>query len=139
MQHRLTSCEQIVHIDSVIYEATMASIKSAILLEWLRIFVPPGTHGWFRRISWALLILISMYYIGAILTLVFTCIPHEKIWNSRVPGHCSDTSLIFITSASINLVSDVIMLVLPQRKIWGLNLTLQRKVHVSLAFSIGLM
>ncbi|CAH0052153.1 unnamed protein product [Clonostachys solani] len=129
----------VVHNDSVIYEATMASIKIAILLEWLRIFVPTGTRGWFWRISWSLLILVSMYYVGAILTLVFSCIPHEKIWNTTMPGRCSDTSLIFITSASINLVSDVIMLILPQKKIWGLKLTLQRKFHISLAFSIGLM
>ncbi|CAH0022160.1 unnamed protein product [Clonostachys rhizophaga] len=129
----------IVHNDSVIYEATMASIKIAILLEWLRIFVPTGTRGWFWRISWSLLALVSMYYIGAILTLVFSCIPHEKIWYTTMPGRCSDTSVIFITSASMNLVSDVVMLILPQKKIWGLKLTSKRKFHISLAFSIGLV
>ncbi|RYP57203.1 hypothetical protein DL769_009633 [Monosporascus sp. CRB-8-3] len=135
----LSVASVIVHVASLLYEASMVTIKVAILLEWLRIFSPTRDRDAFFWTTWALLILIMMYYTGAILALVLSCIPHARIWDKSIPGTCSDTSILFSTSSSINLVSDVLMLVLPQKKIWSLNLTIQKKLNISLAFSIGLM
>lgn len=41
----LNQYHQIFHLGSAFYSIAIMNLKTAILLEWLRIFVPPGVRG----------------------------------------------------------------------------------------------
>jgi len=117
----------------------MVLLKTAILLEWARLFVPPGRRNsfyWTCRITTAINI---GYYTAGIVASALTCTPHEKIWNTSLPGQCLNTAAFFITNASLNLVSDIIVLVLPHKVIWNLRMSRRKKIGVSLVFAIGIM
>lgn len=58
-----------------------------------------------------------LIYLAGIISVRLACVPREKIWNQLVSGHCIVSKLVDITSAAINFVIDVIVLILPQRVI----------------------
>lgn len=117
----------------------MGTLKTAILREWIRLFVPRGTK---TRFYWACVIFICLnilYYTASILASALSCSPHEKIWNKSLPGKCVDNKVIFVSSAAINVVSDLAILILPQKIIWSLHTTKRKKIAVSSVFAIGVM
>ncbi|KAI1361701.1 hypothetical protein F5Y08DRAFT_314086 [Xylaria arbuscula] len=129
----------VIYISTALFEATMGTLKTAILREWIRLFVPRGTKN---RFYWACVILICLnilYYTASILASALSCSPHEKIWNKSLPGKCVDNKVIFVSSASINVVSDLAILILPQKIIWNLHTTKQKKIAVSSVFAIGVI
>ncbi|KAI1271928.1 hypothetical protein F5Y07DRAFT_381532 [Xylaria sp. FL0933] len=129
----------IIYISTAFFEATMGTLKTAILREWIRLFVPRGTKNGFYWACIVVMVLNILYYTASILASALSCFPHEKIWNKSLPGTCVNNKVIFVSSASINLVSDVCILILPQRIIWRLHTTKQKKIAVSSVFAIGVI
>lgn len=77
--------------------------------------------------------------VAIVLTLNLQCIPHKAIYDLTVPGKCIDLHKIQLTSASIHLTCDVIMLLLPQPVIWTLKMTWRKRLGVSFVFSLGVL
>lgn len=125
----------------VFYSFVLPLVKVAILIEWCRVFVPPGTR--FQSPFWwccmAIIFVQITANIGIVIALNLQCTPHETIWDFRVPGKCFDLYPLQIASASIHLVSDVAIFLVPQRIIWNLNMTWQKRLGVSVIFGLGLM
>ncbi|KAI1810884.1 hypothetical protein GGS20DRAFT_148762 [Poronia punctata] len=121
------------------YFITMSLIKGAIVLEWARIFVPRGTRNMFW---WTCYIVAALNFAASVIMLflvVFACEPREKFWNFLVIGTCNNALATIYIAPIINLVFDVIILVLPHRVIWGLHLSFQKKLGVSLLFALGIL
>lgn len=78
-----------------------------------------------------------VYYSAAILVSSLSCFPHERIWDKTVPGTCIDSKIILISSATLNVVSDLLILVLPQKTIWSLHISTKKKIGISLVFTVG--
>lgn len=117
----------------------MLALKVSILRDWVRIFAPRGTgNTTFLWVSYAMLVVNAVYYTVAILVTSFSCFPHEKIWNRAIPGHCIDSKIVLICSASINVVSDVFILILPQKIIWNLHTSVRKRIGISFFFTTGI-
>ncbi|KAI0534774.1 hypothetical protein GGR58DRAFT_515861 [Xylaria digitata] len=129
----------IVYVNTSLFQATIGTVKTAILLDWTRIFVPRGTRTSFwwtcQIVMWANI----AYYIVVTITSAISCFPHEKIWHPTTPGTCFNTRVFFVTNASLNLASDILILVLPHRVIWNLKMSRQKKIGVSLVFAVGVI
>ncbi|KAK7937368.1 uncharacterized protein PG986_014236, partial [Apiospora aurea] len=124
------------------YTATIMLLKSAIVLEWLRIFVPRGTprrNSSFYWISVALLVVNFLFNAAAIVVINLSCTPHAKAWDQLLPGSCFDGRGLYVASAAVNFAIDLVILVLPQRVIWGLKMSVQKRLGVSAVFVVGLM
>ncbi|CAH0054246.1 unnamed protein product [Clonostachys solani] len=119
----------------------MPFLKIAILIEWINIFVPGG----FDRRSvffWGCSFMIFVQaaaLVGIVLALNLQCKPHRAIWDIRVQGDCYAISKIQISSGIIFLISDIIILLLPQHIIWKLKLKTSKKIGVSIVFGLGLL
>jgi hypothetical protein len=117
----------------------MLFAKPAILLEWKRIFVPAGTRNTFWWTYMGLVVANLLFYSSTFIVIQFYCTPHEKIWRRWVPGNCRDRRSIEAPSSIFNLILDVLILLLPQRVIWKLNMAREHKIGISLIFSVGLL
>lgn len=78
-------------------------------------------------------------YVTLTLTFAFACIPREKLWKPELQGHCISSNGSLIGSSSLNVVSDVSMLLLPLSVILRLQLPLKSKLILSTVFGTGVL
>lgn len=130
-----------VHIGSMIYAMTIMCLKITILLDWLRLFVPTGQRNVFFWTSHGLIWATIIFYVSGIFLEMFACKPLQMIWEPLfVGGRCTvDLDASNASTAIFNLISDVIILALPQWVIWHLNMSREKKMGISLLFAIGIL
>lgn len=119
----------------------MMLIKAAILAEWVRIFLP---HGSTQRsvFFWTCHVMIwaNVVYCSVTIILVnVACVPHSYLWDRTIPGgYCRiNTAYTSLSAACFAFATDVIILFIPQRVIWQLNMSRSRKWGISVVFAIG--
>ncbi|KAK8136734.1 hypothetical protein PG984_004674 [Apiospora sp. TS-2023a] len=127
----------------VFYSISLGLIKIAIPLEWSRIFVPPGT--WKKNYFWwgSMFIVVLQSVVLVVITILLNvqCVPHEAIWDitKMANAKCFPLPILQKVSASTHFVTDVIMVLLPQKVVWSLNLSMQKKVGLAFVFSLGML
>lgn len=109
------------------------------MLEWLRIFVPTHERNFFWWASHSILWINTLFYAATMITMNLACIPFARISDKTVPGTCIDTGALELSSAVINLVVDLLTMLLPQKVIWGLQMSKKNKIGVSIVFGVGLL
>ncbi|KAI0185567.1 hypothetical protein EV127DRAFT_485004 [Xylaria flabelliformis] len=114
-------------------------IKSSILIEWYRLFSPVPARTVFTISCLALLTVNVLSYVGLLITLNLNCRPFERIWNKAIQGSCIDLRTIHLVAATINLILNVAILLLPQRIIWKLQLSFPKRIGISTVFTIGIL
>jgi hypothetical protein len=117
-------------------------LKVGIMIEWCRMFVPHGSVT--KTAFWWGCVIVSFIQIGAavatIIALNLQCIPHAAIWDFTIPNaKCFKLYNLQVSSASIQLISDICMLLLPQRVIWTLKMSWQKRMGVSVIFGLGVL
>ncbi|KAI1653503.1 hypothetical protein F4813DRAFT_374505 [Daldinia decipiens] len=120
--------------------ATSGLWKTAILLEWNRIFVPRGTRNLFYWIGNMLLAFNSIASIAFIVAENMSCFPYRKIWDKTIlEGYCIDQKLFQIPGCLANTIYIAVVIVLTQRTIWRLQVATKKKMGVSFLFLVGLL
>ncbi|KAK0634893.1 hypothetical protein B0T17DRAFT_594652 [Bombardia bombarda] len=124
-----------------IFSIFVMLVKTAILLEWIRIFSPPGARGFVFWSSHALILANVLFYVLIIILVNLSCVPYEFNWNRTIKGDCSrvNTGWTNLSSACINFITDVFILAIPQRAIWKLHMSSRKKVGVAVVFAIGIL
>ncbi|PLB52003.1 hypothetical protein P170DRAFT_506908 [Aspergillus steynii IBT 23096] len=124
------------YVGSACYGGAMLFIKVAILLNILEIFWLEQT---LTRACHILMWANGIFYINFIFLQIFACRPINKSWDVFITdGAFFNTRLVTLVAGAINTVSDLIILILPQRRIWALQSPLRKKLAVSGLFSLGL-
>ncbi len=78
--------------------------------------------------------------IAILIALCFQCIPHQAIWDLTIEDKkCFNLYNLQVPSATIQLVSDIAIFLLPQHVIWTLKMTWQKRLGVSVIFGLGLL
>jgi hypothetical protein len=126
----------------VCYSFVLPLLKVAIMIDWCRMFVPHGSTT--KNAFWWGCVVISFVQIGAavatIIALNLQCIPHQAIWDFTIPNpKCFKLYHLQVSSATIQLVSDVAIFLLPQRVIWTLKMSWRKRLGVSVIFGLGLL
>uniref|UniRef100_A0A0D2YKD9 Rhodopsin domain-containing protein n=1 Tax=Fusarium oxysporum (strain Fo5176) TaxID=660025 RepID=A0A0D2YKD9_FUSOF len=114
------------------YSVVLPLIKTAILLDWSRVFVPSDKRR--SPLWWGCIVLGGLqcvWGITCIILLNMQCIPHRAIWEFYVPSKCYNLPSVMLGSATVQVVTDVAMVLLPQRTIWALNMNWQKKLGVA--------
>ncbi|KAI0396104.1 hypothetical protein F5Y17DRAFT_421194 [Xylariaceae sp. FL0594] len=128
-------------VSSIVYIFSITLLKVAILLEWIRIFVPLGTRNYTYWISHVLIWANTLFGLIMVINLNIACTPYEYSWNKLIPGNCHrvDTGLTNLSVSVFNLVTDILIFLIPQATIWNLHMTRKRKAGVAVLFALGLL
>lgn len=54
-------------------------------------------------------------------------------------GKCGNQVLSYQVTGALNLVTDLVVLALPMRYLYGLNLALYKKVVLMISFAVGIL
>lgn len=107
--------------------------KVAILLLYARIFVQKP----FRVLCWVLMGLVMSYCTASVVVGIFQCTPLPRYWDRAIPGTCIDTQKFWYANGSFNIVTDVIIILLPMPVFYTLRLRRQQKVALMFIFALG--
>jgi len=119
-----------------VYYAAMASVKLSYLWFYLRIFPQPE----FRKWIWTCMGLVSGYWVGSMLQIFLICTPFEMNWNPSIPGgHCASYNVAFVTIGIFNMITDLIIMLLPIPFIRNIQMAVGTKIGLVAIFSIGLL
>lgn len=120
----------------LLYLAAVLFPKLAILAIYMRIF----TTSLYRYTCWALAVFLIVNWVTFTVAAFLMCTPFEYLWNKTIPGgHCLDLKLLFLWSAFPNIVTDLVMLVLPLPVVWKLNTSRNTKIGLTITFVTGSM
>jgi len=121
----------------ILYAVAATIPKFVILAVYLRIFVDKQSR-------------IVCYIVGAVLMSavivnvalsIWQCSPVAYAWDKTIPGgHCSNNVQAHIRWGSLpNIITDVVMLILPLPVVWKLNTSRRSKIGLTITFLTGSM
>lgn len=116
----------------------MLCTKVAILLLYRRVFSPLA-QGLFEKTIRLFITILCLFYVATFFVKIFLCVPRARIWNKSVPGTCLDNAAVLNTNGIFNLLTDVIILLIPLKAVWNLQLDRRRKIGVVMVFTLGFL
>lgn len=118
----------------------MVTIRISVILQILHTFVPGGNRNFVWWTGHILLWVNLLSYGAFVIIELNTCKPRAKEWDPTIEGgKCLNLSEVRFVIAILNVFSDLIMMILPQRIIWGLSLPPMRKLKLSILFLFGIL
>ncbi|KAI9851754.1 MAG: hypothetical protein M1838_002831 [Thelocarpon superellum] len=117
----------------IVYSAAYPLIKISILLLFHRVFVIRRFQLFIR--FWT--VFVAFQALAAIFTSVFFCMPINGFWDINQPAQCVSDVKSYVAHASLNVCTDLVVLISPMPIIWNLCISRQQKIVVSAIFALG--
>ncbi|PYI00820.1 integral membrane protein PTH11-like protein [Aspergillus sclerotiicarbonarius CBS 121057] len=122
------------YIFSHFYDVAIASTKLSVLALYYRIFITPK----FRLVVILTAVWVILWLMTMEIVLGLECRPIQKFWDSSVEGKCFNLVAFSYFTNIANLVTDIWIFLLPLPVILRLQITRNKKIGLSLLFSVGL-
>ncbi|KAK2667840.1 hypothetical protein RAB80_017031 [Fusarium oxysporum f. sp. vasinfectum] len=123
------------YIAAPIYMLCNGFTKLSLLTYYLRI----SPQRFFRIAVWISIGVVSVYTIVITLMMFLVCTPPRKAFNFKVDGKCMDAAILYMATAVSNIVTDVILFILPIPTIYNLHMPGIQKAGVIVVFGIASM
>ncbi|KAH7041603.1 uncharacterized protein B0I36DRAFT_205490, partial [Microdochium trichocladiopsis] len=125
----------LVMISSAVYAPGTCFAKLSLLCFYYRL----TAIRWFRLSTLFMVFFVVGGYLGIFFSLIFGCNPVQKTWDVTVQGTCINTAALYIATAVLGVVSDLLLLAMPIPIVLGLQLRTFQKAGIILLFVIGSM
>ncbi|KAI0011631.1 hypothetical protein F4779DRAFT_192723 [Xylariaceae sp. FL0662B] len=121
----------------ILYTLNSGLAKTSALLLYLRVF----PTGWTRRASYISIACIATITLTFLLISFLACRPFSANWafQLRKNGYCMDRNPSFIVSCILTIMTDLLVLALPLRPIWGLQMDKKIKLGLICVFVSGIV
>ncbi|KAK8050256.1 hypothetical protein PG994_011986 [Apiospora phragmitis] len=126
---------QLIFASDLMWLTLVCLIKVSILHFYSRIF----RRTIFVKVVYGVMCLVVAFYIAALFSDIFICIPPRKSWVPDTPGRCGNSSVLYRALASTDTVIDVIIILLPMPMLWGLKIVTSKKVALTFIFGLGFL
>ena len=121
-------------ISEVLHPAAVAFPKLLVVLLYLHIL----TNKYERMAAKVLIALIFATWLGYTIAVMFQCMPFAFNWDKTIAnGRCFDVQAYANSSSVPNIFTDLAVLVLPLRTVWGLKISIGRRVGLLFIFLTG--
>ncbi|KAI9789339.1 MAG: hypothetical protein M1816_006228 [Peltula sp. TS41687] len=122
---------------TVIYPACITLIKLSILLLYSRLFVIRT----FRHVVFIVEIFVVALGVASCFATFFRCTLVSNAWRAPwdqlVAGVCIDRGKLYNATASLNIIADFALLILPMPVVWHLQMSRRQKLALTGVFALG--
>ncbi|KAH7304656.1 hypothetical protein BKA65DRAFT_560415 [Rhexocercosporidium sp. MPI-PUGE-AT-0058] len=118
------------------YNLSITLTKVSLVLQCTRVF--DGNR--IRLASWLTMSFIIACSVEAIFSSIFHCVPIAAFWDLNIQGRCLnkiDEKFMLFFNASLNILTDIILVALPIPTLNNLQLSKSQKVGLMLIFGVG--
>jgi hypothetical protein len=120
-----------------LYVLVLAMAKLSALSLYLRLF---GILTWVRIHIWVLTAVICGWAITLSLAALLICQPFSYNWDLSITGGvCGNRNAVFVAGGVVNMVTDILVIIIPLPSIWSLQLDIRAKIALSVIFCLGLL
>ena len=133
-------CYQVEYAFELTYAVLITVIKVSILLFYRRIFPAESLGARYRLAWWIILVWSTLWSISVFFSATFQCLPASYYWTKvtmKTHGTCLNITALLISTAILNIVTDVGILMLPMPIVWRLQIRKSQKFAVSSIFLLG--
>ncbi|KAL8860981.1 MAG: hypothetical protein Q9178_002494 [Gyalolechia marmorata] len=121
-----------------LWTISMALIKVSILLFYRRLFPRENTTATWRLCHLLLMILSVALGVIGVLGFALQCTPVAYNWDLTIPGgRCMNREAFTKFTNMGNIVTDILILVMPISIVWSLHLPKNKKIGVCMLFLLG--
>lgn len=124
----------ILYITQPLYIVALLFAKVSAILFYFRVF---NVAPWFRWSAYVTMFLTIGWAISLLCVALFQCRPIHKAWDQEVPGTCIDPFAGYTANAVPNVVTDILILLLPMPILWKLKTGWKRRVGFAFVFFLG--
>ncbi|PTD06669.1 hypothetical protein HYE67_001798 [Fusarium culmorum] len=135
--NQLSEVVKLSYIYSFLFASAVSTTKISILLFYRRIFTRGGLA--FRIGFWFGALLVMSYPIIFVFTMCFCCKPISHYWTQFMgsQGSCIDVGQFFVALAIMNLITNVIVLLIPVPEVIKLQMSREKKAAVFGILALG--
>lgn len=111
------------------------SVKISLLLLYRHLFTSKRLHLWIK-ITGALVV---SWGITFVLVSIFSCRPIHAFWDWELQptSYCINSPGFYGTMAVVTILTDVLILGMPVRQVWKLQLSQRSRIALTFIFSMG--
>ena len=102
----------------IIYVIAIGLIKYSVLLFYRRLFPSKSV----MKILQVVASVVLAWQIAIIAGYTWECRPVQKAWDTTVPGTCIDLKKLWLGNAIPNILTDIVVIIIPLPLIWNLHL-----------------
>ncbi|KAF4995980.1 hypothetical protein FDECE_12606 [Fusarium decemcellulare] len=124
-------------IGQVLYAACLGFIKLSIVIMIQRIFRTAGR--WFRIATWVAASICVCWMLYTMLIGFLICLPVQSAWGAAVPERCGNHITAYAAVAIIDIVSEVIIVLLPMKLVYDLQMNKAHKIGLVAVFGAGIV
>ena len=111
----------------------MGLFKISILLLYHRVFAVQ----WLQRTAKCCIWLIIGFTIALVIKDVLACNPIRKQWMPELLGSCINIQATYYVASAIFLLTDLVILILPQPLLWHPQMSQRQKLELTFVFGLG--
>lgn len=126
---------------AIVYPPAIWLAKASLLFQLIGIFTPMKS-GYVYWVCHTLIWVNLVFYVSVFFSTVFACRPISEGWSLWKPSdkrHCINSIGLLVASSAVNILSDLLILLLPIWATWHLQLAPKRKAGIIAIFATGLL
>lgn len=121
---------------SIAYCPLLGLAKFSILLLYLKL----GPIRWFHVAVYITMFIVIGANFALIFAFIFACTPVKRGWDITITeGSCINRAALYIATAVLNMITDILLLLLPIPIVVRLQMPRIQKLGLILIFAIGSM
>ena len=121
------------YINGILYQLCWPVSRISLVLLYQRVFV----KVWFKYACWFLIGSYTLFAISMTITQIFTTVPINAQWRRTTPKQKINTDQFLAATNIFNVITDVLLLVMPLAIVWRLKVKTLTRVGLSFVFSLG--
>ncbi|KAI9150599.1 Efflux pump DEP3 [Paramyrothecium foliicola] len=122
------------YVSAPIYMMCNGFVKLSLLTFYLHL----SPQKWFRVAVWISIGIVAVYTIIITFMLFFNCVPPRRAFDFSIKeGKCIDAAILYMATAVSNIITDVMLFVLPLPMVYRLHMPKAQKVGAVLVFGVG--
>ncbi|KAJ4296490.1 hypothetical protein N0V90_006535 [Kalmusia sp. IMI 367209] len=125
--------QKLILTSSVAYTVSATFIKLSLLMFYTRL----STGQTFLALVYIGILIVTGFGIGSVAAVLLQCIPLSMLWDDDKKGHCIRLIDFYYANAAINIVTDITILLLPIKILWGLHMPLRQRISLCALFGLG--
>lgn len=131
----IVKLSQTIFAAQVLYALTLGFTKMSITWMMKRIFFEQS----YAVVAYAIMAFCFAWMVQTVLTGVLICQPVNMNWDPalREVGHCGNQMVAFAAVSIVDIITDILILVLPIKLLWDLQMKQSYKIALGIVFGAG--